>query len=98
MSIFHQQEQPCENGGISIGLFLLVFAALFIILSTIDFHTGLIWSASPRVNAEARYIVTIFSIAIMFVYMYCQHIRLQGRVQTLQRLLTDSSVSAPAIG
>lgn len=77
---------PCENGGISIGLFLLVSTVMLIILSTIDFHTGLIWSASPRVNAEIRYLVTLVGIAIMFIYMYVRHIQLQSRVQLLQRL------------
>jgi len=91
MSVLQQPQRPCENGGISIVLFLLVFSVLLIILSTIDFHTGLIWSASPRVNAEVRYIVTIFGIATMFVYMYCQHIQLHSRVQILQRLSTTTA-------
>ena len=77
---------PCENGGISIGLFLLVSIVMLIILSTIDFHTGPIWSASPRVDAEIRYLVTIVGIAILFIYMYFQHMQLRSRVQILDAL------------
>ena len=83
-------EQSCENGGISIAMFIIVSAMLLIILSTIDFHTGLIWCASPRVNAEIRYIVTIVSVSIMFVYMYCKHMQVQSRVNIIQGLMGTS--------
>jgi hypothetical protein len=76
-------QKPCENGGISIAMFLIVSSLIVIILSTIDFHTGLIWDTTPRVNAEIRYIVTILSIAIMFVYMFCRQIRVEATVDII---------------
>jgi hypothetical protein len=74
------ENKPCESGGISITMFLLVSALVLIVLSSIDFHTGLIWAASPRVDAEVRYIVTLLSISLLFAYMYCQHIQLRAIV------------------
>jgi len=80
-------ERPCENSGISVVVFLIVSSLVLIILSTIDFHTGLVWAASPRVDAEVRYIVTIVGITVMFVYMYCQWIHIKAKVDTLDLLL-----------
>ena len=77
-------DKPCENGGISIALLMIVSSLVIIILSTIDFHTGLIWYAPPRINAEIRYMVTIFNIAIMFLFTYCQYMQLRVRINSLE--------------
>ena len=75
--------KPCENGGISISLLLIVSALVVIILFTVDFHTGLVWDAPPRVNAEIRYIVTILSISSIFVYIYCENIKIRARLDSI---------------
>ena len=76
-------DTPCENGGISVGLLLIILSITMIILSTVDFHTGLVWAAPPRVNAEIRYVVTLLSISIAFIYIYCQHVQLRARIDGL---------------
>lgn len=65
----------CENNGISLTVFFLIASFVIIILSTIDYHTRLIWSLHPVVNAEIRYIVTVISIIVMFIYSYCEHLK-----------------------
>ena len=77
------KDAPCENGGVSIALMLLISSLVVVILSTIDFHTGLVWAASPLVDAEVRYIVTVFSIATMFVYTYCQYLQLRVKIDSV---------------
>ena len=76
-------DKPCENGGISIGLLLIVSVLVVIVLSTVDFHTALVWDAPPRVNAEIRYLVTILGISIIFVHLYCQNIQIRARLDNL---------------
>jgi hypothetical protein len=69
------EEHHCNTGGLSLTLFLLISALIVIIISTIDFHTGLIWSLPPKVNAEIRYMVTVIGILVLFIFTYCQHMK-----------------------
>ena len=53
---------------------MLIASLITVVLSTIDFHTGLIWDASPRLNGEVRYIATILAIVVLFACVYCKKI------------------------
>jgi hypothetical protein len=59
----------CDHGRTTLSLFVIMSAIILIGLSSIDFHTCLIWDASPRINAEVRYIVTLVGVAAAFVYI-----------------------------
>jgi hypothetical protein len=69
----------CKNNGISLTVFFLLTSLIIIIISTIDFHTKLIWDLHPRVNGEIRYMVTVFAIGVMFIYFYCQQLKIMEK-------------------
>ena len=64
----------CDHGRSSLSLFVIMLSVVLVGLSSIDFHTQAIWNASPRVNAELRYVVTLLGILAAFIYI--QQVRL----------------------
>lgn len=69
-----------HHHGLTFLMVVLVTAFIIIVLSTIDFHTGSIWGVSPRFNAETRYITTMLTVIVLFVYMYVRLRRLDASV------------------
>jgi hypothetical protein len=67
-------QAACPSGGRAgpiLGVGALLIAITIIVGSTVDFHTGLIWGAPPRLNAEVRYITTFALLSIGLIYVYC---------------------------
>ena len=81
----------CNHHGLTFVTLVLVTAAIIIILSTIDFHTGSIWGVSPLINAETRYFTTLLAIIVLFVFMHLQYSRLDAFHMVVGDVSTESS-------